>query len=313
MTELHFVVPDGIDDPRRPSGGNVYDRRVIDGLAGLGWTVHVRRVDELARIPDGELVLLDGLVLSDAVARQAGRLRLVPLLHMPIESPVLAAATAVITTSRWTRQWLLDTQGMRPDRIQVVEPGVEIGHLAPGTPSGGELLCVGAVTPTKGHDVLVDALAEIADLEWRCTCVGSLDIEPAFVVDLSREHLSFTGPLTGSDLDAAYAGADVLVSASRAESYGMVITEALARGLPAIATDVGGVPGAMGRTGEGELPGVLVPPGDPSALASALRSWLSDATLRERLRKAAQARRLELTDWAETSTALAGALREVAR
>jgi glycosyltransferase involved in cell wall biosynthesis len=317
MSMFHFVVPDGIDDPRRPSGGNVYDRRVIDGLAGLGWTVHVRRVDELALIPDGELVLLDGLVMSDAVAQQAGRLRLVALLHMPIESPVLTTARAVITTSRWTRQWLLDTQGMSPDRIQVVEPGVEIGDLAPGTPSGGHLLCVGAVTPAKGHDVLVDALAEIADLEWRCTCVGSLDIEPAFVADLGGAHLNFTGPLTGSELDAAYAGADVLVSASRAESYGMVITEALARGLPVIATDVGGVSEALGRslmsTGEGELPGVLVPPEDPSALASALRSWLSDASLRERLRKAAQARRLELTDWAETSAALARALREVAR
>ncbi len=93
----------------------------------------------------------------------------------------------------------------------------------------------------------------------------------------------------------------------------MAITEALARGLPVIATDVGGVSEALGRSEEGELPGLLVAPDEPSALASGLRLWLSDATLRERLRKAAQARRLELTDWAETSTALSRALREVAR
>ena len=307
MKELDFVLPDGVDDPLRPSGGNVYDRRVSDGLAALGWTVNERRVDELAGIPDGALVLLDGLLMSDAVAHETGRLRLVVLLHMPIESQVLAAATAIVATSRWTRRWLLDTCGISPDRIHVVEPGVEIGDLSPGTPSGGELLCVGAVTPTKGHDVLVAALAEIADLEWRCTCVGALDIDRDFVADLSQEHLSFTGPLTGSGLDAAYAGADVLVSASRAESYGMVVTEALARGLPVIATDVGGVSEALGHPDAG----VLVPPNDASALAKALRCWLTDAGQRDHLRAGARARRTTLTDWRHTSLKLADVLAKV--
>ncbi len=295
MRELHFVVPDGLDDPLRPSGGNVYDRRVIDGLRELGWTVHERGVTELDGISDGELVVLDGLLTPQVNASRAERLRLVVLLHMQLESPVLTAATAVVTTSQWTRTWLLDTYGTPGDRIYVVEPGTDAAAISPGTPSGRELLCVGAVTEAKGYDVLVEALSAIRDLDWRCTCVGSVEM------DLRHEHLVFTGPLTGQALEAAYVGADVLVSASRAESYGMVVAEALAHGLPVIATDVGGVPEALGHLDAG----VLVPPENAPALAEVLRCWLTDAAHRDRLRSAARARRGTLTDWQHTSRTLA--------
>ena len=73
MTEVHFIAPVGLDDPARPSGGNRYGRRVSDGLAALGWPVSEQAVDDpatlaraLARIPDGALVLLDGLIASPA-------------------------------------------------------------------------------------------------------------------------------------------------------------------------------------------------------------------------------------------------------
>jgi glycosyltransferase involved in cell wall biosynthesis len=329
VTTVHVVVPDGIEDPLRPSGGNVYDRRVCDGLADLGWRVHEHPVgsgmglaEALGGLPDGALVLVDGLVASgaaDAIVPEAGRLRLVVLLHMPLgegsprarpqERSVLCAAAAVVTTSRWTQAWLLETYRLPAGRVHVAEPGADVADPAAGTLSGGELLCVGAVTPTKGHDVLLAALARIRDLAWRCVCVGALDIEPHFVDGLRcqaeengvADRLCFTGPLAGKDLDAAYAGGDVLVSASRAETYGMVITEGLARGLPVIATRVGGVPEALGRADDDGRPGELVPPGDPHALATALRRWLSDPDHRERLRKAARSRRLTLSDWRDTS------------
>ncbi len=79
------------------------------------------------------------------------------------------------------------------------------------------------------------------------------------------DRVCFTGPLTGDELDRAYAEADVLVLASRAETYGMVVTEALARGLPVIAGEVGGVPEALGHAADGSRPGLLVPPGDPQS------------------------------------------------
>jgi glycosyltransferase involved in cell wall biosynthesis len=342
MTDLHVVLPGDIDDPARPSGGNVYDRRVCDHLGGLGWNVvehgvsghwpwaavsaRIGLTDVLARIPDGGLVLLDGLVASAApevVIPEADRLRLVVLLHMPLgqasrqgrprERAVLSTVAAVVTTSHWTRAWVVDHYGISDSRVHVAAPGTDPAGVATGTTSGGELLAVGAVTPGKGYDVLLDALALLEDLPWLCTCVGSLDLDPGFVQRLHGQadragigrRVGFVGPRTGSALDASYDSADLLVLASRAETYGMVVTEALARGIPVVASDIGGVSEALGTTqgtgSGGTRPGLLVPPGDPAALAAALRCWLEDAGLRRSMRLAARERRQVLRGWDETA------------
>jgi len=91
------------------------------------------------------------------------------------------------------------------------------------------------------------------------------------------------------------------VLASRAETYGMVVTEALAHGLPVIATAVGGLPEALGHGATGIRPGLLVPPGDQAALTAALCDWLSDADLRQRLRRVARERRTTLSGWSATT------------
>jgi glycosyltransferase involved in cell wall biosynthesis len=344
VTEVHFIVPEGIDDPARPSGGNTYDRRIRHGLAALGWSVHEHTVPGEAghtalaravrRIPDGAVVLLDGLIASAApevLVPEAGRLRQVVLVHMPLghrpadavvrarEREVLAAAAAVVTTSAWTRRRLGELYALPADRVHVAEPGVDAAALAPGTEAGDALLCIAAVTPDKGHDVLLDGLAAAADLTWRCACVGSLDRDPVFA-DAVRHRaqgldgrVRFPGPRTGAELDGAYASADLLVLPSRAETYGMVVTEALARGLPVLAAEVGGVTEALGYGEDGTRPGLLVPPGDPAALGAALRSWLGDAELRGRLRRAARERRASLRGWPATSSVLAGVLAGAAR
>jgi glycosyltransferase involved in cell wall biosynthesis len=286
------------------------------------------------RIPDDALVLLDGLVASTApevLVPHARRLRMVVLVHMPLghrpadhraseirmrERAVLAAAEAVITTSAWSRRRLMDLYALPADRVHVAEPGVHAAELATGTATGEVLLSVAAVTADKGHDVLLDGLATIPDLPWRWVCVGSLDRDPEFVDFLRRrslqrglaERVCFAGTATGAHLDRAYAAADLMVLASRAETYGMVVTEALARGLPVIATGVGGVTEALGHAGDGIRPGLLVPPDDPTALAGALRSWLSDAQLRAQLRRAARQRRESLRGWATTTSSIAGVL-----
>ena len=345
MTTVYVVVPDGIDDPERASGGNTYDRRICRELAAIGWSVHERAVpgpwpsadaaaraalaDALAAAPDRAVVLVDGLIASAApgvLVPETDRLRLVVLVHMPLwddaprERTVLAAAAAVVTTSVWTRNELLDRYGLRPAQVHVAEPGVEPADLVPGSSSGGRLLCVAAVTQQKGHDVLLEALASVQDLVWRCVCVGTLDRDPGLSGHLARQaqelgigdRVSFVGARTGRNLDAAYDAADVLVHPSRAETYGMVVSEALGRGLPVIATSVGGVPEALGHGAEGCLPGLLVPPSDPQAFAEALRRWLGDADLRSRLRLAASQRRLTLSDWSTTTGRLARVLDQVA-
>jgi glycosyltransferase involved in cell wall biosynthesis len=88
----------------------------------------------------------------------------------------------------------------------------------------------------------------------------------------------------------------------------MVVTEALARGLPVIATAVGGLPEALGTAPDGSLPGVLLPPDDPAALADALRTWLTDPAMRDRLRARARARRERLPAWSDTAHRLAAVL-----
>ena len=168
----------------------------------------------------------------------------------------------------------------------------------------------------KGDDVLLDALTAISELSWQCLCVGSLDREPAFVERLRRrardaglgDRVSFPGARAGPDLDRSYATADLMVLASRAETYGMVMTEALARGLPVIATEVGGLPEAVGHAAGGTRPGLLVPPEDPAALGAALRGWLGDAELRAQLRRAALERRASLPGWPTTASVIAGVL-----
>ena len=124
--------------------------------------------------------------------------------------------------------------------------------------------------------------------------------------------MRFPGPRTGPELDRAYAAADLLVLASHAETYGMVVTEALARGLPVLAAEVGGVTEALGHGEDGTRPGLLVPPGDPAALGAALRAWLGDAELRGRLRRAARERRASLRPWAATTSDVAGVLERCA-
>jgi glycosyltransferase involved in cell wall biosynthesis len=334
LTEtLHVVLPADVDDPARPSGGNRYDRRIL-GELGAGEVAEILAAGSwphpaasdlealaagLAAVPTGGTVLLDGLVACAApsvVVPEAARLRLVVLVHLPLgdeagassalvarERAVLHAAAAVVATSAWSADRIAAVHGL--SGVRVVRPGTDPAPVAPGS-GGRALLCVGSLTPTKGQDVLVAALARLRG-DWTCLLVGPLDRAPAFAGSLrSAAGVTLTGPLSGPALDAAYAAADVLVLPSRAESYGMVLVEALARGIPVVAADVGGVREAVGVARSGELPGLLVPPVDPAALAAALQQAL-DPAVHARLRRAALDRRDTLPTW----SAAAAELREV--
>ncbi|GAA3504772.1 glycosyltransferase family 4 protein [Streptomyces prasinosporus] len=355
LRTVHFVMPGGVDDPAAPSGGNAYDRRACLDLPGFGWQVDRRTVagdwprpDAAARaalartlgeLPDGAVVLLDGLVacgVPEIVVPQAQRLRTAVLVHLPLgdetglapavaadldarERVVLRAAPAVIATSDWAARRLVSHHGLAPDRVHVAAPGADIAPLAPGTDGVSRLLCVAAVTPRKGQHRLVEALAAVADLPWSCSLVGGLTQDPGYVAHLRtliREHglgdrLELTGPRSGTALDASYAAADLMVLTSYAETYGMAVTEALARGIPVLATDVGGLPEAVGRAPDGSVPGILVPPENPAAIAAELRGWFGEADVRRRLKAAARGRRAALGGWASTAQSLAAVLRRL--
>ena len=316
-----FVRP----DDAIPSGGNVYDRRVIDGLRETGWEVTEIAIAgswprpsaaesaalgrELAAATDGSLVVLDGLVacgVPDVVVPHAHRLRLVVLVHLPLgdeggpdldarERTVLHAARAVVTTSPAAAERVRRHHGLA--QVHVVIPGTDAAEPAPGTDGVSRLVCVASVTPRKGQDLLVEALTAVADRRWTLDCVGPLERDPSYVGRV-RELIAAHGlgarvRLLGSRtaIDAVYAEADLVVLPSRAETYGMVVTEALARGIPVLAS---ATPDALGDAG------LSFPPGDLAALTAALRAWFDDPALRENLHRSAHRRRGALTPWTHT-------------
>jgi glycosyltransferase involved in cell wall biosynthesis len=349
IVRVHVVAPEGFDNPGQPTGGNIYDRRVCAGLAEAGWDVLVTTVAgawpdpgpgaraDLARIvsaiPSDETVLIDGLIASPAATEllpQTGRIRMTVLLHMPLataldtrhdagaqrsERAVLRAATGVVVTSEWTRQQVLTRYAIPAHRVHVARPGVDRA-AAPARPVHGHLICVGVLGRNKGQDLLVEALAGLAEQDWQCLLAGPLDRDPDFVDQLRTRitrlgyghRVRLAGVLTGAALSHAYTTADLLVAPSRTETYGMAVTEALAHGLPVIAAAVGGLPEALGSTADGTRPGQLVPPGDPAALAAALGDWLGDERHRHRLRAAARQRRSTLRGWAQTTQDISNAL-----
>lgn len=250
------------------------------------------------------------------------------------ERRALAAARAVIVTSAATVASLAP-YGVPHGRIAVARPGTALAPVARGTrdrvadgpedadnrgraggldPVPAALLCVATLTPRKGHRRLLDALARLAQRPWRLTCLGSrtLDPETAAVVEAhARERgladrVDFPGEAQQAALEAAYDAADAFVLPSEHEGYGMAVAEAVARGLPVVATHTGGMPELVD-----ESSGALVPVGGLEPLVQALDRVLDDSTRRQ-WRRGACARRASLPQWSATVDVVARVLREAA-
>lgn len=323
------------------TGGYLYDRHLADAMEAQGWAVERLSLPDpgraadvdavLSAIEDGSLVLIDGLALGRIpalAARHAARLRLVGLVHHPLfresgltieqaralrcsEAEALRHVRAVICTSPTTARELPEELEVDPALITVAVPGV--GRASPAAGGGGapQLLYVATVTRRKAHRLLVEALHEVVDLDWSLICVGSLEREPATVSELRDaiaslglgRRITLAGEMDEPALAEAYGAADLVVSSSLYEGYGMALAEALARGLPIVAA----AGGAVAETVPAEA-GMLVPPGDVAALASALRDVLSDTALRQRLRAGALRARDRLPTWSDTAAVVADAL-----
>jgi glycosyltransferase involved in cell wall biosynthesis len=336
------------------TGGSEYDRRVVASLrAGGPWTaVEIHALDPgfpfptpharedaartLAALPDRTPVVIDGLalgVLPREVAREAGRLRIVGLVHHPLaletgldpataaaleasERDALAAVRHVVVTSRRTAA-ALQAYGVTSDRITVAEPGTDRAPIARG--SGGsvvQMLAVASLTPRKGHALLVEALAKVGRRDWRLTCVGSLDRDPATTARL-RAVLRASGLEAQVDLagegDAAavaawYDRSDLFVLPTLYEGYGMAVAEAVARGLPVVSTTTGAIPDIVGADA-----GLLTAPGDREALGRALAAVIADADLRARLAEGARRARLRLPTWDAAAATIGTVLERVTR
>ena len=359
MNTAHFLIP---GDPDRRTGGTIYDRRIMAGLAMQGWQVNLHRLDAtfpapttaalvevdavLAALPDQALTVIDGLALGampDVAAAHWDRLRLVGLVHHPLaletglddaqrqrlyasEREALRHVRQVIVTSPSTARALMDYD-VPPERCVVVLPGTDPAPLAVGS-NGREwvLLCAASLTPRKGHAVLFRALAQLKNspllvgeglgvrASWRLRCAGSRAHDPITAAGLRAlvetlaltDRIEWLGELETAVLDTVYQQADVFVLPSFHEGYGMVLAEALARGLPIISTTAGAIPDTVPAEA-----GLLVPPGDEAALAEALARVMDESGLRERLAAGARAARQTLPDWPTVSAQFAGVLERV--
>jgi glycosyltransferase involved in cell wall biosynthesis len=330
------------------TGGFVYDRRIITELKQLGWPVTPLNLGEgypcpspttlaiaqarLESVPDNDPIIIDGLafgVLPDLASKLRKRHKFIALVHLPLaleyglspqqtallhesERAALESAARVLVTSNTTARHLVAHYGVVPELIVVAPPGVDRMPIARGSNNGVvQLLSIGAVVPGKGFDVLVRALATLSELPWRLWIVGdrTRDVRTAAALDgtIARfglaERIKMFGSVGQHCLEQFFDGADLFVLASRYESYGMAYTEAIAHGLPVIGTTAGAIPETIPAGA-----GLLVPPDDQDALASALRCLIERPE--ERLKIAAGARKAicQLPNWGDAARAFAQTL-----
>ncbi|QCK84683.1 glycosyltransferase family 4 protein [Phreatobacter aquaticus] len=289
----------------------------------------------LTALPAETVLVVDGLAFGACPESICASLkcRIIALVHHPLadetgltpdqaaafvasEKAALHHAAAVIVTSPATRRSLIQTYSVPADHIRVAEPGTERAERATG--SGGAepvILAVGAVSQRKGYDVLAEALAELRNLSWRAVIAGATDRAPEAyaaaraVIDRHGlgDRIRFAGSVSDAELAGLYRQADLFVMPSLYEGYGMVLAEAMARGL-AIVTTTGGA--AAETVPDGAA--LKVPPGDAPALAMAIRRALGDGELRRELRHASWTSGQALPAWDDTARIVAGVVRDVA-
>ncbi|HET7304601.1 MAG TPA: glycosyltransferase family 4 protein [Segeticoccus sp.] len=324
---IRLVVPADVDEP---TGGNHYDLALADALHSAGDTVQVRRcgpaaLDTVLAEPWAGPIIVDGLLACprpEAVASSGAAV----LVHMPLaletglpadrrdeldrlEREALRRARVVIATSCWSAHHLLRHHGL--PGVAVARPGAEPAATTTGS-DPPLLLHVAALLPHKDQLGVVAALSRLRDLPWQARLAGSLDRDRGYAAAVAaavrRAGLHDRVELLGTVLrERAWESVDLALLPSRVETYGMVVSEALAHGIPSVVTP-GGAAEALGATADGRRPGVVVPAGDPKSLAAALRRWLTDSAHREGLRAAAMERRDALTGWDVTARQVRRAL-----
>ena len=303
-----------------------------DGFPRPSDAQRVTALAALMNIPAGRAVVIDGLalgVLPDAAQQVAVDRPLIALVHHPLafesglspaqadamrasERTALAPARRVIVTSPATARVLAAEFGVAESRIVVALPGNDPMPPAKANDGGTiRLLAIGSIVPRKGFDVLIAALATLTDLPWHLTIAGdrtrTSKAAAQLDADIARLNLASRVTVLGAVPDERiaelYADADLFTLASRYEGYGMAFSEALARGIPVIATTAGAIPETVPADA-----GLLVPPDDIAAFAAALRHAISDPDERHCMAAAAREAALKLPTWQASAKLFSDAL-----
>jgi len=343
---IHLVVPGPIDTL---TGGFIYDRRIAHVLGEIDRLGDVCCLDDgfpdpdaaalnlakgaLRTLPEDGAVVVDGLALAALAGSRClpkDPSRVIALIHHPLcdetgltgqreralfeaERAALSLVRGCIVTGPATAARLGDF-GVTGDRVHVVTPGLDLPSTI-SCPSRGadkmvRLLCVATLSPRKGQDVLVRALARLRDLDWWLDLVGAAR-DPDFAARIAAmveelgltEQVTLRGEADGAALDAFYRTADIFVLPSRHEGFGMVLAEAMAHGLPVVSTTAGAIPDTVP-----DGCGVLVAPEDVSGLATALDHVITSPADRMRLGTAARGHAKTFPTWRGSGEAFARAV-----
>ncbi|MBE3640414.1 glycosyltransferase family 4 protein [Mangrovicoccus algicola] len=340
MRDCGFAIP---GDHRQKTGGFIYERRLLEELQAQGRAVrHLRlppfRPDPpaaerrricgiLAGLPPGMPLILDGLSFAAMAPGDLAALGrpVIAMLHHPagteqgLPAPLaarllaqeranLALAAHVVVTSPHSRDTYIG-MGADPARLTVALPGHDGPRGAPREEAGPRILSVGLLARRKGHDVLIRALARIADLDWTARIVGKTH-DPAVKAELAaliaahdlQARVTLAGELSDAALARDYRRARIFALATRHEGYGMALAEALCHGLPVVSCDAGAVPGTLAGAG------LLAAPEDAAGIAGHLRRLLEDVPLRSALSRRAEAEARALPRWRDTAAVMGGVL-----
>ena len=278
-------------------------------------------------------MIIDGLafgVLDEIAEEEKDRLCLIAVCHHPLafetgldeqqqkgllesERRALSCTKAIIVTSEHTRTILVTQFGVTDEKITTAVPGTDPVSFAACDGDPIRLLTIASLIPRKGHDILIHALAQLNQLDWKACFIGSSEFEKNWASSLKQQvdNLNLTQRITFvesvENIRHEYQQADVFVLPSLYEGYGMVFAEALAAGLPVVGAEAGAVPEVVP-----ENAGILVPPGDSDSLAAALKEILTNKQLRKKLQFGAQRVSANLPSWKESAQIICNTLKLVA-
>lgn len=295
----------------------------------------------LLQLKVGVPMLVDGLalgVLPELVPLLAKRHPLVGLIHHPLalesglnpdqasaleesEKQSLAHVQQVVANSPKTARDLIYVYDVPVHRVTVVLPGTDRNAAAQKNVSKPkqssrpiQLLSVGSVIPRKGFHLLVEALQPLKSLSWTLKIAGDVTRDPhafAHLQDVIRrcsleERIQVSGAISDVELQQSYAAADVFVLASLYEGYGMVFAEAMANGLPIVATTGGAIADTVPKKA-----GVLVEPGNVAALSHAIQRLIADDAYRLQLAQGARSAAKKQPTWEESVMKFDGLLNQM--